>query len=489
LQFIISQFINVCSFAIKVASRVTGAAATRTVCGHVVWILDCSSCTEPTNDESLLKSCIDGSEMSVRNLSRPTHRLWVGFALGLVVSNIVSSMIREKPDLSPASTSLPLLNLGLSKCDCDKQQERQSSATDEDPSTSINTGTSLPQIVTPPGRHHDHEAVDFDPRAPVVIVTKIQGNKTASQLNQCLCLLTQAYNSRVNYDIVVFTATSLEDYQIQMLEATVAPATLKVVVDNPGLVSMVDTLTGAQKEHLYQRCNVSHSSELTWKTRCREGKTNLPLQYTWQAEFRALHLWSHPVLLKYKYMLWLDSDAFCSTPWERDPISTMIRYDLVLLFDHFPMGHAKGKEWPAKFQEAFGKVICGINCRNGTLTHYVGECDAAKHIRQIYGFFHVTNLDFYRSPPVMKWLQVLIGDSKFSRKYDDQIAVTVPAAVLAGNRSWDMRYHSLTMNVIHNYRRDGILKERVGSFKPYWQKEGPTLFPKAYDKCEIVSNG
>lgn len=60
------------------------------------------------------------------------------------------------------------------------------------------------------------------------------------------------------------------------------------------------------------------------------------------------------------------------------------------------------------------------------------------YIMQVHGFFHVTNLDFYQSPPVQKWLKVLIGDVSFSRRNDDPIAVTVPAAVWTPTQAWDM---------------------------------------------------
>ncbi len=157
---------------------------------------------------------------------------------------------------------------------------------------------------------------DFSPGLPAVIVTKIQGNSTLLQLEQCLCLLKYAYNDRVNYDIVVFTATEITKEEMELLKAAAAPAQLTIARDNPGIQAMVADLKPPELEYLLRRCNVTDVTELTWRTRCQEtssgGTTNMPIQYTWQAEFRSLHIWKHPAISKYKYMMWLDSDGFCT---------------------------------------------------------------------------------------------------------------------------------------------------------------------------------
>ena len=157
---------------------------------------------------------------------------------------------------------------------------------------------------------------DFEPGLPAVIATKIQGNSTLLQLEQALCLLKYAYNDRPNYDIVVFTATPITEAETNILKAAAAPAKLSIAMDNPGLQTMVADLKPKELEYLLKRCNVTEASQLTWKTRCLEtssgGTTNMPIQYTWQAEFRSLHLWKHPAIARYKYMMWLDSDGFCT---------------------------------------------------------------------------------------------------------------------------------------------------------------------------------
>jgi hypothetical protein len=49
------------------------------------------------------------------------------------------------------------------------------------------------------------------------------------------------------------------------------------------------------------------------------------------------------------------------------------------------------------------------------------KCSDDAFISQIHGFFHVADLDFFKSPTT----------TQFRRRYDDQLAVTVtvPAAI------------------------------------------------------------
>jgi hypothetical protein len=124
---------------------------------------------------------------------------------------------------------------------------------------------------------------------------------------------------------------------------------------------------------------------------------------------------------------------------------------------------------------------------NGTLVARDGKCYGKRKskISQVHGFFHVSNLDFYRSEPVMTWNRELIGDSKFSRLFDDQIGVTIPAAVLAGNRSWDMKSLGIYPRVMHNYVIDGLMRDWRGYFVPWWQTNANTSFPEASEKCVV----
>jgi hypothetical protein len=189
-------------------------------------------------------------------------------------------------------------------------------------------------------------------------------------------------------------------------------------------------------------------------------------------------------------MVWMDSDAFCSKEWKRDPVAYMIQEQMALFFAHFPMGKSIGSDWPKRLKAAFGFSPCRIQMQEGHLKalNHSSSCKGAV-FHQVHGFFHITDLDFYRSPQVMNWFHILIGDSKFSRRYDDQIGVTAPAAIWAPNRSWEMEYRGLDMDVFHNGRFDG--KDWVGrNFAvDYWQPNGTANFPQAVDNCVVNNHG
>lgn len=55
------------------------------------------------------------------------------------------------------------------------------------------------------------------------------------------------------------------------------------------------------------------------------------------------------------------------------------------------------------------------------------------------GFFHLTDMAFFRARPVQEGLETLFGDSAFLCRFpDDQLAVTASTAILAPQRAWDM---------------------------------------------------
>jgi hypothetical protein len=369
----------------------------------------------------------------------------------------------------------------------------------------------------------------------VVIVTKIHSSNHLDALEQSLCLLHYAYNNRVNYDIIVFSTEYLNETQLEPVRKVIAPAQLIFVVDNPGLQQRVDSLPDVRKQELLARCNVTSSQELHWYMYCKEDnyRTWERLAYTWQvrrttnqncmcnapppqvvciltrscvcfcvyvltlvffaflcrkkAEFRALHIWTMPVLAKYKYMMWLDTDGFCTRVWQRDPIAFMIQNDLALFFDHFDAGKSRGVGFQERYTAAFGQTLCNIRMVNGRLTSQMGGTCPSPTITQVHGFFHITNLDFYRSEPVMKWNRILIGNTTFSRRFDDQIGVTVPAAVLAPERSWEMEQAGLKLDVFHNYKLDG--KYQVGGFLNWWNMFGQSNFTEAYGNCRADNRG
>jgi hypothetical protein len=153
--------------------------------------------------------------------------------------------------------------------------------------------------------------VEFTKQPGVVIATKVHGLFQWNALEQSQCLLNQAFNNRVGYDIVVFTSEQIPDHRIEAVRKIVAPASFKVVMDNPGLQEMVNAMTEAQRKSILERCNVTKVEQLNWQdTKCQEdGTTPERLGYNWQAEFRSKWIWNHEALKDYTTMLWIDSDA------------------------------------------------------------------------------------------------------------------------------------------------------------------------------------
>jgi hypothetical protein len=336
------------------------------------------------------------------------------------------------------------------------------------------------------------EIQEFKRQERVVIATKIHSTNHLSAIEQSLCLFHHAYNHRVLYDIVVFSTEPINVTLLEPVRQLIAPARLIFVVDAPGgLQASVDALEPDRKAHLLHRCNVTSSEQLDWYTYCHEldiGGTFERLAYSWQAEFRAFHIYNHPLLQAYSTMMWLDSDAFCTRPWDRDPIAYMLQQDLVLFFDHFPAGMSKGPDFQEKFIAAFNTTLCSVSLVNGTLVpRLAGRCKSPQ-IAQVHGFFHITNLDFYRSDAVQKWNKILIGRTKYSRKYDDQIGVTAPAAVLAPHRAWEMGQHGITLDVFHNGYLDGQRLAGAMSFKKWWNLNASSAFPTALAaQCPILN--
>jgi hypothetical protein len=386
------------------------------------------------------------------------------------------------------------VTMGVVEADAEKKKEKKGGKKKDEKPLEIDMTIEDPPIFEAP--IVNPRTKDFDPRINGVVVTKIHGPPHLRIVKQMLCLFTKAYNNRVNHDIIMFTSEKIDQKDITELETIVHPAKLVVEIDNPGLDKMIDDLTPGQQKELVDRCNVNSTSELTWYTECTEKGSFDTLKgeriaYGWQAEFRSKWIWTHPLLAPYKYMMWMDSDAFCTRTWKQDPFATIERHDLALLFDHFPQGSANGYEFPRKTVEAFDKIICDVNLVNGTLVVREGRCKnrPRSRIKQVHGFFHVSSLDFYRSDPVAKWNDILIGDSKFSRRFDDQIEITIPAAVLASDRSRDMKSLGVKLRVFHNYVLDGLPQDWRGYFDKWWDKNANTTFPEASGQCEVHISG
>jgi hypothetical protein len=349
----------------------------------------------------------------------------------------------------------------------------------------------LPPLIVSIATANASEIRDFERQKGVVIATKIHGPPHVAQLKQSLCLLNSAYNNRLHYDHVIFTTLPLSEDDVFHLQEIVHPAYLSVKTDKLTLSDHINAMTPAQKTVLYERCNKTQDEQLYWGSRCSEkgGGSPMPLAYSWQSEFRSKHIWRHKALKKYKYMMWYDSDAMASRVWHQDPVSLMVRNDLAILFANFPKGSTSGSDLRERIVEAYNGTLCELNLREGRLFAKGGKCMNPR-VPQIHGFFHVTNLDFYRTPENLRWADIMIGDTKFSRRWDDQLAVTVPAAMRAPERSWEMEANGIKLDVWHNQFLDGKYRWRGGGYQGWWKNASAESFPEAIDTCQsLITNG
>ena len=333
----------------------------------------------------------------------------------------------------------------------------------------------------------DWQAIDFVRHENVAIVTKIHGEHQWSLVEQSLCLLHYAYNRNVLYDIIIFTTDPVGENLIQDLEAAIAPTKVSVVVDNKGLQNEIADLSPEKYDAFKKRCNYTDTGNLTWFSECDGNR----LAYNWQAEFRGKRLWHHPALAEYETMLWMDTDGFPTKPWEKDPVDYFVKNDGVIMFQNFK-GHSKYYVQKG-IHEGFNKTICKM-----TISKEHGDLEVENYkkggvlcfergVPNIHGFFHITNLDFYRSPEVTKGLDAVFGDCFLCRQPDDQLAVTVPAAVLAPDRSWALREKGFQLDVFHNSMLDGIDQAKPAGYKKYWEQFGETNLPEAYGVCKITN--
>lgn len=326
----------------------------------------------------------------------------------------------------------------------------------------------------------------FEKQEGVAIVTQIHGPHQYGLLRQSFCLLHKAYNSRMLYDLIVFLADPLSKEQVEEMTKLVHPANLTFVNNAPqGLHGLIEELSPERKQDFLNRCNVNASQihTLNWFSNC-PGR----LAYNWQAEFRSLRVWRQPALAKYKYMFWLDSDMFATEVWNTDPIAYMVAHDLVVFFAHYGGGTAKPME-VVKTKEYYGKGFCELTVKEDGFLHSLTGPNCDLRFSAIHGFFHITNLDFYRTDEVHGFLTHFREGCFLCRDYDDQVAVTVPPAMLAPNRSKDMGTSGLILNNYHNGAMDGQRKAQPMGFKNYWRKHLAHNFTEAQGVCEITEGG
>ena len=328
---------------------------------------------------------------------------------------------------------------------------------------------------------------DFSHMSNAAIVTKIHGDESFPRLFWSFCLLNSAYNSRVKHDIFIFHTEPLNENKTLEFQSIMAPAKVTFVLDERTLEQQVDSMTPEQRDELIERCDgVNTTAQLNWTVHCRGGMVSASLAYCWMAEFRSRFLWNHTVLQDYRYMMWVDTDALCMKKWEQDPIAFLARNNLVLL-----QGANGGiqRAWTGvqhRIRKAYNKTLCGVmhNETSGTYVAAYGgsECENKKVV-QTHGYFHVIDLDFYRLPINLEWSNTMMNGTRFSRLWDDQLAVKVPAVMLGPDRMMDMVKSGLDLGVMHH----GRVMENVpypGRYRSFWYTEAATAFPDAVTVCQ-----
>jgi hypothetical protein len=344
----------------------------------------------------------------------------------------------------------------------------------------------------------------------VVIVTKIHGVEVDwRRIKQSLCLLHHAYNSKVEYPILIFTTIPIPERDIQELQSLLGDKIqISVVVDNNyegSLQQMIYALPAKKRNKFLNNCNVTSPEELRWSSKCPNNNngnhpSNIQLSYNWQAEFRSVHIWNHHSLMNYKYMFWIDSDGFATAPWMNDPVEYLIENNGVVMFDNLQGGTTK-ELYNLIFKSYNNSFICDMKINTTTgyierrLIDHIPKPQYAKsctqRIHTIHGFFHITDLDFYRSH-VSKFLP-LMGDCFLCRNPDDQLAVTLPAIYYKPHKAFDMRSSGYNLKVFHNYLIDGKVKEKAKpgpGFVKYWKNVSKYNFPEEVNEiCPITEIG
>ena len=154
-------------------------------------------------------------------------------------------------------------------------------------------------------------------------------------------------------------------------------------------------------------------------------------------------------------MLWIDTNAFAMEEWQQDPVDFLIQNKLVLLFDNWPQGYSGGPAVKDKLKRAFGTGLCSVILQPSGRFKVKTSVNCSKRLPLVHGFFHVTDLDFYRSEPVKKFNNIWIGNGKYARRFDDQGAVSAPVYFLAPDRGADMYTSGIKLSVFHNGLVDG----------------------------------
>jgi len=139
----------------------------------------------------------------------------------------------------------------------------------------------------------------------------------------------------------------------------------------------------------------------------------------------------------------------------------MVENNLNLLFSGFPYGKATNLIIKEKMEKAYNKSICRVFKTDGYLNAHMCKDDNDHfELNQVAGNHHISNLETYRKPIHQKFLKDFVGDYRFARQFDDQIAITIPAVMEDGNKAWHERSHGLVLKIGHHKMFDNVASDK-----------------------------
>lgn len=293
-----------------------------------------------------------------------------------------------------------------------------------------------------------------------VLVIKIHGAELES-LRQALCLVTRAYNAKARRDVVVFSDLAVPEGEVRRLQDIASPASLEVVHMNPTPQSVLASLSSAARRRVEEACKAP-VGEITFETVCGEKGSpyKAPMSYLIMNWFRIVQLWTHPRLAKYDYMLQMDSDAFCTKPWDRDPIEVLAERNLTYIFNTFPglANYVLTKGMRRLSTQVFGRPMCKVELEDGHLLGDTTSCGPGPFpdsdnsaLSIIWGSFQVARLSFFRGQAFQKWARRVAEDGYiFTRRWDDQTAMTIALVELAPEASYLLSALGFDLGIFHN---------------------------------------
>uniref|UniRef100_A0A7S4T7P5 Hexosyltransferase n=1 Tax=Alexandrium monilatum TaxID=311494 RepID=A0A7S4T7P5_9DINO len=297
--------------------------------------------------------------------------------------------------------------------------------------------------------------------ARAALVIKIHDSTALPSLRQALCLVTHAHNAEVRRDVIVFTDEGLADADVSALQSIAAPARLEVVVLHVTPQSVLAQLPAEARGRVEVACKAA-LAEITWDTVCGE-ETNpykAPMSYLYMNWFRILQLWTHPRLDEYDYLLQMDADAFCTKPWDFDPVQLLVDRNLTYIFNAFPSmaNYALTQGVRRVSTRVFGRALCNADLQDGHLSADTTSCGEGPFsdkedggMRVMWGSFQVARLSFFRGELFQRWAQAFAEEGNiFLRRWDDQTAMTVALALTEPEKAYKLRGLGVEPGIFHN---------------------------------------